>query len=452
MRIVRFEKAQRFRVFNRTLQGFLFTSACLMAFFLSWKYLPSIDITGDGRFSLTPETTAYLRTLDKEVEIVGSLSLGEEGALGSARLHEVKSLTARYALASKKLKVKWIDGFRAQAEYGFKNPYRMLVRCGERTTWITPEELYLPNEDVFLGERALTSALWRLLSPTERQVIVVTPKERWEAEGAWGLRRLSEFFTARNTAVRQMEPGDLAGEIPQADAVFILGASDKWSTEALANLQRMVNDHKNNLFVALDETPNDPMERFLYFNGLNWSPVRVEERDMKEKTPSGEVLSRNFGEHTITESLRRNQLSILSHGRWWGLEMRPSMLDVNSVALLKSSPKSTVAGSEQKGPFNLMLAVERKTAEGNSTRMIVSGSSDWLSNSYLSYRGNQAMLEAASEWVMGSNNLLSIPSRTRQIRQLGLNSVQLWRLGGWIFSCSLVLFGLAVIRWATRPR
>ena len=43
MRIPRFEKAVRFRTFNRTVQAILFVGACLMAYFLSWWRLPTIE-------------------------------------------------------------------------------------------------------------------------------------------------------------------------------------------------------------------------------------------------------------------------------------------------------------------------------------------------------------------------------------------------------------------------
>ncbi len=452
MKITRFEKAEKFRVVNRTLQVLFFASACLMAFFLGWKSLPVIDITNDGRYSLTPETTAYLRTLDQPIEIIGSLSLGEEGSLGSDRLHELQNLTARYAAITPKLNLKWIDGFRAQSEYGFKNPYQILIRRGDRSVWILPEDLYLPQDDVFLGERALTSALWRLANPTQRSVAVVTTKERWEAEGSWGFKRLSDFFASRNINAKQVEAESLDNALPVADAIFVLGGSNELTTEALANLQRAVNDHTTNVLLGIDELATDPLVRFLYFNGLIWKAMRVEEKDAHDKTPTGETLVRNIEDHPITEALRKGEQMILSKGRWWALESRKSLIDTVSWPLLRSSTNSTGEGSAEKGPFVLMFALEKKTPDGTATRLVVAGSSNWLSNAYLSYRGNQTLLESTTEWLCGGGNLMSIPPRTRQARQLGLNSVQLWRMGGWVFACSLVLFGAGIIRWITRPK
>jgi hypothetical protein len=464
MRITRFEKAEKFRFFNRSLQVIFFATACFMALFLGWRSLPMIDITREGRYSLTPETIAYLRTLQQPVEIIGSLSLGEEGAgtnsgaLGGDRLHELQNLTNRYAAVSSKVEVKWVDGFRAQAEYGFKNPYRILVRSadsknGESNIWITPEELYLAQDDVFLGERALTSALWRLANPAKRTMIAIVARDRWEAEGPWGFKRLEEFLTAHNATVKQMEPAEISkSSVLEADAIFVLGNSDALTTEGLATLQRTINDHKGNIFFAVDEIASDPLVRFLYFNGIDWPAQRVEEREERDKTPTGEILIRDFDEHPVTEALRRDEQAILSRGHWWALKPRETMVEVSAWPLFKSSPMSVAEGTDTKGPFILMMAIEHKTTDEVPSRLLVAGSSDFLANAYLTYRGNQTFLGSSLDWLLGNSNLLSIPPRSRQIRQLGLNTLQLWHMGGWILGCCLVLLGIGMLRMATKPR
>lgn len=452
MKITRFEHAERFRVVNRTLQVLLFGAACLMAFFLGWKSLPIVDITTDGRYSLTPETTAYLRTLAQPVEIIGSLGLGEETTLGGERLHELQNLTNRYAAITPKLTVRWVDGFRAQSEFGFKDPYRILVRSGEKSVWILPAELYLPQDDVFLGERALTSALWRLANPTQRSVVVITSKDRWQAEGSWGFKRLAEFFATHNVVAQQIEPADLNNPLPRADAYLLLGHSHEVSQEGLAALQRLLNDRSANVLVGIDELANDAMVRFLYFNGLNWRAQRIEETDAKEKTPGGEMILHSLEPHAITDPLIKGGQTVLARGQWWALEGRKSLIDMTVSPLIKSSPTSRGEGTGEKGPFVLMCAVEKRNSDGTASRLIVSGSSHWLSNAYLSYRGNQTLVETTTDWLCGSGNLLSIPPRTRQARQLGLNTAQLWQMGGWIFACSLVLFGAGMIRWIARPK
>lgn len=452
MRITQFEKAQKFRTVNRTLQGVLFCTACVLIFFLAWKRLPMIDITTDGRYSLTPETSSYLRALNKDIEIIGSLSLGEEGSLGAERLRELQSLTARYASLSQRLKVKWIDGFRAQSEFGFKNPQRLLVRSNDHSTWVTPDELYTLKDDSFTGELAITSALWRIINPTERQVIIVASKERLESEGAWGFKRLSELFAARNTAVELLEPAELTGQKSlQADAIFVLGGN--WTNEGgLAVLQRAINDHRANVFIGLDEAPGEDMVRFLYFNGLNWPAMRVSEKDTKQKTAAGEILLKNFVNHPATDSVIKNAQMMLSRGYWWALEPRSGLIDLNAAPLLKSSASSGNEDNTLPGPFVLIVAIEKKAADGVAARMIVSGGSDWLSNAYLSYRGNQSFWESSTDWLTGGNNLLSIPPRMRQARQLGLSGVQLWQMGAWMTGCCLVLLGAGIIRWIVRPR
>lgn len=481
MKIKRFEAATRFHFFNRTAQVLLFAAACFMGFLLAWKRLPSFDLTTNGRYSLTPETISYLHTLPQEVEIIGSMSLGEETSLGRERLHELQGLTQRYASITPKLHVKWIDGFRAQAEFGFKNPYQILLKSGSRSVWITPDELYVPRDDMFLGERALTSGLWKVSNTSAHRVTVLVNKERWDADGAWGFKRLAEFFASQNTAVRLIEASELSSDDSTSDALFVLDGAEKLDTDAFAALQRRINDHRGSVFLAVEEAATESLTRFLYFNGVIWPGERVDETDNHEKTPRGELLIRHFEDHPATQQILKNDQMVLSGGHWWAMQPRKPMVDVSFVPLVLSSSTSIVEGLEKnvdgknpqrKGPFVMMSLLERKTkaaaANSSSTansgsvasvssldvasRVVLCGGVDWLSNAYLSYRGNQTLLTGVFDWMVGSGELVSIPGRARQSRQLGLNSVQLWKMGVGVFSCALVLMGLGVIRWISRPK
>ncbi len=453
MRIVRFEKAERFRALNRMAQIVLFATACLMTFLLSWKRLPVLDITKEGRYSLTPETTAYLRALPKEVEIVGSWALGEESSLGVGRLRELQNLTMAYAAMSPRLKVQWVDAFRAQAEFGFKNPYRILLRSADAQVWVSPEELYFTQDEIFLGERALTSALWRLLHPARPKVVIVTASERYNADGSWGFRLLGEFLSAHNAEVSYLSPDEVSRGIPACEAIFVLGGGESLSTEALSVLQRLLNDRKCNLLMAFDEAASEPLVRFLYYNGVVWSGLRVEENEILQKTPLGEALVRDFAPHPVTTALIRDERMVLSRGRFWALEARgATLLDATVKGLLQSSAKSSASEDARVGPFMLMMAVEKKSAQEAASRLLVCGSSDFLANAYLSYRGNQVLMEGIFNWLVNENKLLSIPPRTRAAHQLGMTSVQLWRLGAAILGCSLVLLVIGGLKWMLRPR
>jgi hypothetical protein len=166
----------------------------------------------------------------------------------------------------------------------------------------------------------------------------------------------------------------------------------------------------------------------------------------------GEMLIRDFQEHPLTQLLRQNEAAILSRGNWWDLKPREALVDVSAWPICESSAKSVAVGGTQKGPFVLITALERKSSDGTPARLLVCGSSDYLANAYLTYHGNQTLLESSLDWLMGNKNLLSIPPRARQARQLGITSSQLWRMGGGMLGCALVLLGIGVVRWITKPR
>lgn len=446
MKIKQFQQAVRFYFFNRLVQTILFVSAALLTFWISWDRLPVWDVSSSAKYSLTPETVSYLQNLPTEIEIIGSLALGESSSLGERRFNQIESLIRRYERVTDKLKVRWVDGFRAQSEYGFESPYEILIRGANSSERITAGELWVQNDtsESFGGERTLTSAIWRVANPQKTRVLIHSTQQRLFEPGQSSFSSLIERLTQQGLEVVRSSDG--LGNLRHIDLLMVLGGLETIGGSDLASIQRYLNDSSGSLMIALDQKPTEQVARFLYFNGVELGAYRIEQTQPKDRTAFGESLIRSFGESPVATVAKQNGSFLLSRGQWWVLKARAGAIDRQVL------PIATIVDPNTQQPSTIALSLQKSRDDQILQKGVVFGSSDFLSNAYLTHGGNQAILEGTLDWLLERVSFQTIPLRTLQTRQVSLTIPQLWKVGAVVIVCTLVLAGLAVVRILMRPR
>jgi ABC-type uncharacterized transport system involved in gliding motility auxiliary subunit len=91
---------------------------------------------------------------------------------------------------------------------------------------------------------------------------------------------------------------------------------------------------------------------------------------------------------------------------------------------------------DKKGPLNLAAA----SSSGNS-RVVVAGSSNWISNSFLSFNGNRDLFLNMVNWLSSDEELISIRPKDPEDRRLSLSRAQMTLL----FYSSVLLLPLAIV-------
>jgi len=150
----------------------------------------------------------------------------------------------------------------------------------------------------------------------------------------------------------------------------------------------------------------------------------------------------------VVATLKQARQTLLSRGDWWALSPRPGAIDRQIEPILSL----TAQLQEGLKPVTVALSFRKNNQEQSAQKGVVFGASDFLSNAYLNYGGNQALLDASIDWLLGRVSFQSIPVRVQESRQLSLTIVQLWKFGGVVAACCLVLAAMGVIRLLTRPR
>ena len=139
----------------------------------SWR----IDLTRYHRYSLSPETLAYLKDLGSPVRIV--VTENEESASPELRglLREYVYATEGSATGPITVQYIDIDIFRREAKaLGLDEPDVVLVKCGDKPQVLTMDELYRishQERQAFVGEQALTAAILSVSSPPKKIYFLV---------------------------------------------------------------------------------------------------------------------------------------------------------------------------------------------------------------------------------------------------------------------------------------
>ena len=130
-----------------------------------WRF----DLTRYRRYTLSPETVAYLRDLNRPVQIVVTKPEGEVSP-------ELLGLLREYVYATEgnangQVSVRYLDiyVFRKEAEsLGIDQPGVIWLRCGDKARVLQMDELYRVENgerQAFQGEQTITSAILDVSNP-----------------------------------------------------------------------------------------------------------------------------------------------------------------------------------------------------------------------------------------------------------------------------------------------
>jgi len=108
------------------------------------------------------------------------------------------------------------------------------------------------------------------------------------------------------------------------------------------------------------------------------------------------------------------------------------------------------------GPVGIVLALEREVTnensqEGASQRIIISGDSDFIANSYIGAGANLSLGLNIFNWLVGDDDLIAIDPRKAPDTQLELDDTEVMMIGlGYfiVLPAGLILTGIVI--WLRR--
>jgi ABC-type uncharacterized transport system involved in gliding motility auxiliary subunit len=417
--------------------------ALALANWLANRHNKSFDTTANRKFTLSDQTNKIVGGLKQDVRVT---YFDKADSFQRAR-----DLLDRYDTLSTKLHVDYVDPDKkpqlAKAA-GIRNYGTITIDAGPRH-----------EEAKALTEEEVTGALIRTIKGGERTVCATTGSgehglEDTAREGYGNIKQVLESNNYKTRAISLLEKA----EVPKDCTVLLVGGPRFDLVAPVITAIKTYVDNGGRALILLDAPMGGTKEPIAENAALvtqlaEWG-VTVNKDLALDTSGVGQIfglsemvpLVSRYESHPIVAPMSGVATGFpLSRT----MDVRAGGADKWTASKLFSTSENSyattnVAGREiqinpqrdRKGPLNLAAAA----SSGNS-RVVVTGSSNWVSNSFLSFNGNRDLFLNMVNWLSSDEELISIRPKDPEDRRLALSRAQMSLL----FFTSVLLLPLAIV-------
>jgi len=480
------------RTFNLILQAILFVTFFFGLNYLARNHAGRFDLTQHRRFSLSPETLAYIKNVQRPIEIVATIPPDRDNPEIRGLLNEYVHATEKNPLS--KITVKYLDVYqnrRDSERLNIEQPNILVLRSGENRRVLLVEDLYrLENKKRvgFTGEQTLTAALLDVSNPERQRIYFLvghgelTPTD---VDAINGLSTLGSQLGFRNFKVDTL---DLAinRKVPTDASLLVAVAPQSRYTPAQQELLRQYLGRDAGrilLFLAPGIKASAlGIEDLLLDWGVLVDDDVICDLGPQNVTEDGDlVLTAYADKHPITQTMISNELKLRlgpsrsvspDPGRSLGNGLNTIPLAATSTTawgerdyLSRSEPRfdrgidiSPRPGMEPQNRLGVVVASERLAVRDNlpfsvrGGRLVVFGTRDMIANGRIAMEGNLNFFLGAVNWTVDRDHYLNIAARPIEHFQISLSTSEFTRLR---YTLMLALPGAAlllggVVYWTRR--
>jgi hypothetical protein len=491
-----FRTARWVRTLNLVLQAVLFVTLFGGLNYLARNHAWRYDLTQHRRYSLSPETLAYLRTLPHPVRIVVTLTPNSDNADVAQAYRDVSALLREYTYATegdanRRITVEYLDVYQRRREadqLGIVQPDTIVLLCGDRRRTVTLGEIYRLDGKVktaFRGEEAFTAAILDVSSPGKKKVYFLTGHGELNPEDVdpvRGLSMLRDELRARNFDVDRLEL-TAGGKIP-ADAALLVAVAPqgRYTPAEEEQLRQYLGAGAGRMIVLLEPAQPSGLSNLLLDWGLLIDDDLIYDTGADNMTEEGDLIVRYFLPHPITQTLLDRQMPLRigparslrpDPGRKLGNDLTVTTLAVTSTSAwgevsyrLHNAPeynagydiKNDRPGLEPPNQLAVAIASERVTARAGldfsvrGGRLVVFGTGDLIANNRIAGAANLNIFLGAVNWTVDRDTQFNIPARPVERFSLSLSAGELARLRRsllFVLPGAALLLGL-IVYWTRR--
>jgi ABC-type uncharacterized transport system involved in gliding motility auxiliary subunit len=423
----------------------LATSVLLLAIlvlvnFVAARHNLRVDLTESGLFTLAPQTQQVLRSLKRDVRLLAFFPTG--------RRAQAAGLLQRYAAESRHVQYELIDPDQEPERarrYGVTAYGTVVVEipsAADRPAAAAPplrvEAEPAGKSGLALSEEKLTNALLKAERGSTKTIYFLEGHGEGdiasgEMNGYARLRSALEdqaysvktLFLARQPQV----PSDCA-------ALVIAGPGREPLPDEMAAIQRYLEQGGKALFL-IDPAPAAGLNRFLDRWGM-----RVGNDLVVDVSGAGRIYGAGAAmplvkdyhpQHPITHNFR--QMTFFPLARSLAVKETPG--DALVAPLAQTGPESFAepytGGSrharfdpthDRRGPIVLAVAATREATNGRQARLVVIGSSNFVTNSFFDKAGNGDFCLNSLHWLAEEEELIALRPRSRQDHRIQLTDQQ----------------------------
>ena len=500
-----FRTARWVRTLNLVLQAVLFITLFGGLNYLARNQSLRYDLTSQRRYSLSPETLAYLGTLSHPVKIVVTLTpnsinldVDQKTQISMAQAYrDVSALLREYTFATegnpnRQVTVQYLDVYQSRREaeqLGIDQPDSIVLICGDRRRTVTLGELYRLENGVkkgFRGEQAFTAAILDVSNPGKKKIYFLTGHGELnpdDVDPVRGLSMLRDELRARNFDVDRLELG-AAAKIP-ADAALLISVAPqgRYTAAEEEQLRQYLGAGTGRMIVLLEPALPFGLSSLLLDWGILVDDDIVYDTGADNMTEDGDLILRYFLPHPITQTLLDRQIPLRigparslrpDPGRKLGNDLTVTTLAVTtdtawgevSYRLHNTAPeynpgydiRNNRPGLEPKDHLAIAIASERVSARAGldfsvrGGRLVVFGTGDLIANNRIAGAANLNIILGAVNWTVDRDTQFNIPVRPIDRFSLSLSAGDLARLRRsllFILPGAALILGL-IVYWTRR--
>lgn len=460
-----YQVTNRVKQVHHLIQVLLLVTFILGINHLAMEHFLRFDLTENHKYALSPETRAYLKDLRQPVRVIVTIPADSPRVEEQVLYRYISQLLQEYAYQSRKdgsfrILTEYVDIYtnlnRAEVlsrEYGLDQANAVLIVSGDRKRLLRAEELvdFENREPVtFKGEAALTSAIVEVTQNRTPRIYFLQGHEETAPDDpspATGLSAISRELQLRNFSLMPLDLTAVQGVPEDAAIVVIADPKGPLLPSETDKLRTYLTERAGRVLVWMRPGVRSGMESLLAEWGILLPEMRLVERDPNFRESGSAILIRNYGEHPVTQSLIKNQTSLLL-GTARPVLPRPADPPderLERIPLFASSSSSwgesltDVANpsfdptTDYGGPVPLAVAAQRRASsrlgiEVPGGRVVVVGSPDLFTNQRINALGNVSLFFNILNWMLDRNQMLVIPPRPIETYQFVISDAEFKRL------------------------
>lgn len=397
--------------------------------------LTKYDISSTKLYSITSNTKVVVNALEKDVTIYWVVQADQEDSIIENLLNKYDSLSEHIKIVKKNPDI--FPTFAKQYTDKTVQNNSLIVKCGERSRFISYSDIYLMDTDnmysytyttSFDGEGAITSAIDYVVSEDLPRLYVLEGHGETELPNTF-----SEQIEKENMEVARLSLLTVDAVPEDADCIIIHSPASDISTEEKDMLADYVSEGGKLLVMAgpAKDDQLDNLYSLLSDYGVEAQEGIIVEADrMHYAFQRPYILLPDMSGHAITDSLMEaNYFPIMPTSR--GLVVNGSSGNGKVTELLTTSVDSfsKIAGydistydredGDIDGPFAVAVSIE----SSNNGQIVWFTSSDFLDDMYNAYSSgaNVDMAMNALSSLIGEREAIAIRSKSLNYNYLTIS-------------------------------
>ena len=371
------------------------------------------DLTRGQRNTLSRATTDVLKKMDSPIRVTAYAS-------NQPSLRQViHAFIEPYHRAQPKLALSYVDPREHPKETQAANVRvdgELVIEYGKRTEHLTE-----------LNEQNMANVLQRLARAQERLVVYLDGHGEPKLDGQANFD-LGEFGRQLENKGFRIQPLNLARvqDVPQNTSVLVIATPRAELLKGEVEKLKRYLEGGGNLLWFIDQEPLRGLQPLAEYLGLQLGAGIVVDPAV---APPTIAQAASYGVHAITKNFAYN--TVFPFARQ--IEVRPENGPWRTTRLVEAAARGWLKTDyteknirfdkdrDVPGPITVAVALERKVKDRDQ-RVVVVGSSAFLSNQYLGTLFNLDLGTNMLNWLAEDENLITVQPRARVDSQLNLGA------------------------------